>query len=236
MRLLGIDLESTGLDPRGDAIIEVGAVLFQWETKTPLMMYGEFVDPLRDIPEEITRITGITNSLVQEFGIGEADALARIAGMIGQADCVVAHFGNLFDRPFLEGAYARHLKLIPEKVWIDSATDCPYPEEIKTRNLQHLAAEHGFLNPFRHRAVFDVLTMMRVVSCYPIETVISRAMEPTLFVRADVTFDEKEKAKDRGYRWCAPQKIWWRQWKQSDYEAEKGTCGFRTILLPGAPE
>lgn len=236
MRLLGIDLESTGLDVKGDAIIEVGAVLFDWDSKTPLKLYSEYVDPLRDIPPEITAITGITNEVVQEFGISEGSALQEISRLMDQAEYIVAHFGALFDRPFLEGAYGRYMALAPERTWIDTAVDVKYSEGIKTRNLLHLAAEHGFLPGHSHRAVFDVMTMLRILSCYDIEVVIARAKEPTVYVRADVTFDEKELAKERGYRWCAPQKIWWKSAKASDYEAEKLKTPFRTVILPGAPE
>lgn len=238
MRLLGIDFEGTSLDTGTAQIIEYGAVLYQWGAKRlPLRFVSELVDPVGvDVPQEIVEITGIEDAVVREFGVTESMAIEAIVGMIEGADYVVAHFGNLYDKPLFEAACARYMRLPPDKVWLDTSIDPPYPDRIKTRNLQHLAAEHGFLNPFRHRAVFDVMTMMSVLAHYPIEDVISRALEPTLYVRADVTFDDKEKAKDRGYRWCAPEKIWWRQWKFSDYEAEKAVCGFRTIILPEAPE
>lgn len=236
MRLLGIDLESTGLDPKGDAITEVGAVLFDWDSKRPLLLYSEFVDPGREITPEIATITGIENWMVAEYGVPEQEALSRIAGMMAQADYVVAHWGNLFDKPFLDGAYARMMSLPPEKIWIDTAVDIKYPEKIKTRNLLHLAAEHGFLPGYSHRAVFDVLTMLRILSEYDLEVVIARAQEPMVFVEACVTFDEKEKAKERGYRWCPPKRVWWKAFKESDALAERKECGFSTRILPEAPE
>ena len=52
-----IDLETTGLDPRRDKIIEIGAVRIErgetvgeWET---------FVNPGRKLPERIVELTGI---------------------------------------------------------------------------------------------------------------------------------------------------------------------------------
>lgn len=236
MKILGLDLESTGLDLKADAIIEVGAVLWCTERRTALKMYSEFVDPLRPIPPEITVITGITSEVVEEYGVSEQEALSVIAGLMGQADYVAAHFGNLFDKPFLEGAYARMMSLPPEKVWLDTSIDVQYGERVKTRNLLHLAAEHGFLPGHSHRAVFDVMTMLRILDQYDLDTVIARAKEPMVFLEACVSFEEKEKAKERGYRWCPPKRVWWKAFKFTDSIVERAECGFNTRILPESPE
>ena len=123
-----------------------------------------------------------------------------------------------------------------DRPWLDTIIDIKFPESIKTRNLHHLGADHQTLNPFRHRAVFDVLTMFKVMEHYDIDAIIARSKEPVLYVQALVSFEEKELAKERGYHWCAPKKIWWRSWKSSDFEADKLECGFRTQFLNGAPE
>jgi len=237
VRLLGLDFEGTGLDTATARITEYGAVLYDWDARVPLIFESELVDPLGDpLPQESIDVTGITNDMVEEFGVHESVAVERIRVLIDRADYVVAHFGNLYDRPLYEAACRRYMSLPPEKVWIDTAVDPRYPERIKTRNLQHLAAEHGLLNPFRHRAVFDVMTMMSILAHYPIEDVVARAKEPMVFIQADVSFDDKEKAKERGYRWCPPKRVWWRAFKESDAIAERKECGFSTKILPEAPE
>jgi hypothetical protein len=78
--------------------------------------------------------------------------------------------------------------------------------------------------------------MFKVAEKYSFDDILARAAEPTLYVQALVSFDEKELAKARGYRWYAPTKTWWREFKKSDFEADKLECGFRTQLLERAPE
>lgn len=236
MLICGLDFETTGLDPKADRITEIGAVLWEWETSTPLALLSALVDPQRDIPPEITKLTGITSEMIANYGRPEGEAMADLRYLTGTANFIMAHNGTLFDKLFFEAALARLGWIDTGKVWIDTKTDIKYPDDITTRNLRHLASEHQFLNPFAHRAVFDVLTMLKVASLYPLEEIIARAKEPTLFVQACVSFEDKEKAKARGYYWCAPRKIWWKSLKESDYVAEKDTCGFRTVLLQGAPE
>jgi DNA polymerase III alpha subunit (gram-positive type) len=236
MKIIGLDFETTGLSATDDRIIEEGACLFDWDSKTPLQLLSEFVHPERPIPEEITKLTGITDAHVDEYGISEREAMIELDMLFARADYAMAFNGFNFDQPFYI-ATCKRLGIEPSGIlWLDASADVKYAPEIKTRNLQHLAAEHLILNPFRHRAVFDVLTMLKIAQGYDLDAIIARAAEPTLYVQAIVSFDEKELAKERGYHWCAPKKIWWRSWKQSDFEVDKFECPFRTQLLNGAPE
>jgi len=128
------------------------------------------------------------------------------------------------------------MSLSPAIDWIDTAVDVPYPEKMKTRNLLHLAAEHGFLPASSHRAVFDVFTMLQILSRYELIPVIARAKEPMMYLEACVSFNDRDLAKDRGYRWFPPKKIWWKAFKQSDAMAERAQCPFQSRVLPEAPE
>lgn len=235
MKILGIDFETTGLDPKQNRIIEVGAVLWDWEQSKPLSMLSELIIVEEPLPEEIVKITGITDADIQSYGIDERSAIGSLSDLLNVADYAMAHNGTAFDKLFYDAA-ANRLGCSVEKTWLDTKIDIKFPESITTRNLRHLAAEHGFLNPFAHRAVFDVLTMLKVAKCYDIQQIIERSLEPTLYVQAVVSFDDKDKAKARGYYWHGPNRIWWRTFKQSDYTAEKDVCGFVTRILPASPE
>lgn len=61
---VAIDIETTGLNPTRDTIIEVAAITFR--EADILDEYSTLVNPDRDIPEEITYITGITNEMVAD--------------------------------------------------------------------------------------------------------------------------------------------------------------------------
>jgi DNA polymerase III epsilon subunit-like protein len=56
---VAIDLETTGLDPKRDAILEVGAVKF--DDHQELGRFGSLVNPGRPIPFQISQLTGIND-------------------------------------------------------------------------------------------------------------------------------------------------------------------------------
>lgn len=242
MKILGIDLETSGLNAQSDLILELGMVLYDWDTKVPLQIVTEFVDPNLDIEregfkvtQEITEITGITNDMLEEYGIAEGDAMQKLCVLAGKADYLMGHNCHNFDGLFVSAACSRTNWAEPAIRWLDTSVDVKYPPRIKTRNLRHLAAEHGFLNPLAHRAVFDVLTMFKVASNYRLEDIIARANEPTVYLQALVSFDEKEQAKERGYRWNPGWRVWWKEFKESDAREEVEQCGFKTAVLSGRP-
>ncbi|MGA8922770.1 MAG: 3'-5' exonuclease, partial [Candidatus Dormiibacterota bacterium] len=63
-----LDLETTGLDPARDRVIEIGAVAFTAEGVTSTL--EQLVDPGRAVPDTVLRLTGIK----QEELRGAADA------------------------------------------------------------------------------------------------------------------------------------------------------------------
>jgi len=85
--LIAIDLETTGLDPSQDAIIEIGAVRLR-EGKV-VDEYGTLIDPQMPISDFITGITGITNDDVagQPF---ITQALPQLTAFCGDAP-LIAH-------------------------------------------------------------------------------------------------------------------------------------------------
>jgi DNA polymerase-3 subunit epsilon/ATP-dependent DNA helicase DinG len=61
---VAIDVETTGLDPSRDAIIEVAAITFQGSNV--LDEFSSLTNPQRDIPDFITQLTGISQAMVDD--------------------------------------------------------------------------------------------------------------------------------------------------------------------------
>lgn len=215
MYVLGLDLETSGLEAKNDRIIEIGVVLWCTQTHRPIQVYSDLIrwDDLQ-VSDEVTRITGITTQEILTFGVDLAYALGRVAEIAKHADYIVAHNGNEFDKKFLDEAWKIHSESKLTLPWIDTMTDLNYPADISSRRLSHLAADHGFLNPFAHRAIFDVLTMLEILSKYDIKEVVQMASSPTCRVYAKVSFEQKDLAKKEGFRWDAQAKVWYKDIKE----------------------
>lgn len=233
MLWLGVDFETTGLNVKEDRIIEVGAVLWDTIRKRPLTILNELVwdDTYPELPSEVVSITGITEDDLKKYGRRPLEVLCALLAIAGEADLLVAHNGTNFDKPLLEAELERVGAHPSEPLeWIDSSVDVPYPESVSTRKLTHLAAEHGFVNPFAHRAVFDVLTMLHIMSKYDAKEILALSKSPSITIRAVVTFAEKEQARTRGYRWNAEQKWWVKTVKEVNLEKEM-TAPFKIQIL-----
>ncbi|OQY83179.1 MAG: DNA polymerase III subunit epsilon, partial [Anaerolineae bacterium UTCFX3] len=61
--IVAIDIETTGLDKDRDAIIEIGAVRFNGKRVED--EFSTLVNPGKHIPEFITGLTGIDDSMVR---------------------------------------------------------------------------------------------------------------------------------------------------------------------------
>jgi hypothetical protein len=109
-----------------------------------------------------------------------------------------------------------------------------------------LALDAGFINPFPHRAIFDVLTMLKVMSRYPMADIINYQKMPYITVRAminkpfgptaEIGAKEVAAAKSQRYSW---QRIgdkeylgcWVKRIKENQFEAEKAKCSFPVVRI-----
>ena len=97
-----IDVETTGLDPETDEIIQIAAIRFS--DFVPVDSWITFVKPTRSIPPEAAQINGITDDVVMNAPSIHA-VLSSLADFIGKGTPLVGH--NLpFDLHFLHNAGA----------------------------------------------------------------------------------------------------------------------------------
>ena len=235
MKILGVDFETSGLLDQNCRIIEIGAVLFDWDKKTPIEVFNVIVAPQEnwDMMPGAELSHGMAKPYVMENGMPSAAALTILDKLVGKADVLCAHNGTQFDKPLLKSESVRHemWSQADGKIWIDTMTDVPYPDQIVARKLVHLAAEHGFLNPFAHRAAFDVLTMFEILSKYDINAVIQNAIAPTVKIRALASYEQRELPKARRYRWEPTTKVWWKEIKEFDLGKEEKEAPFKIVVL-----
>lgn len=211
MIILGLDFETNGLDPNKCDILEFGAVLWDLKKSKPLYIASDFILPDSthfEIEEDIKILTGIEEEDLYSYGIPIESASNKISEMTDRATCIVTHFGIEFDRII----YERLMNLVKYKYkkvfWIDTGYDIEYPKNIRTRKLNYLSFEHGLM-PFQsHRALFDVLTMLNILSKYNMDEIIQFAQTPLLRVTAHLDFDKKDLAIKSGFYWNKEKKIW----------------------------
>lgn len=147
-----IDVETTGLDPRTEEIVELALVLFtfDWSTGTILQNVDEYVglrQPTRPIPKDATRIHGITNEEVQGRRLDET----RVLHLLGTCEFLVAHNAR-FDHGFVTQMFP----LAAHKPWMCSMRDIDwYGKGHTSRGLQALLKDHGIYVRQAHRGDAD---------------------------------------------------------------------------------
>ena len=98
--LVSIDLETTGLNPKRDRIIEIGAV--KVIDGKEAAVFHRLVNPGRDLEERVTELTGITNEELVGAPYIE-DILPELADFLG--DAILLGHNVIFDYSFLKKAY-----------------------------------------------------------------------------------------------------------------------------------
>ena len=146
---VSLDLETTGLNPKYDKIIEVGAVkVINGEV---VDKFSEFVNPGRKLSEHVTEITGITDA-----DLMDAKAVEEVVPMLLDFISELPLLGHriLFDYSFVKHA-AVNLKLEFERGGVDTlkiSRACLL--ELPSKRLTDMCAYYG-IEYRAHRALND---------------------------------------------------------------------------------
>ncbi|MBN1936884.1 MAG: 3'-5' exoribonuclease [Anaerolineae bacterium] len=153
MAYVALDLETTGLDPERDVIIEIGAVKFdQWRE---LNTFSTLVNPSRSIPLQITQLTGITDDDVFKAPLFSS-IKADLIDFVGN-DTIIGHNVS-FDLSFL-----RQQRCLTRNAHIDTfaLATILMPHESRY-SLGKLMDSLGIVFESRHRALDDARASMKL--------------------------------------------------------------------------
>ena len=219
-----LDTETTGLLAKDDDIIELGLVkLLYSKSLNRITAITEVVsvyeDPMRPIPEFVTRLTGISDEMVAGQRIDDA----WLSAWLSNKPLIVAHNAQ-FDRPFFELRFPS----LSELYWACSFKGIDWSGlGFESRKLKYLLQDSGWFYE-GHRASIDCLAVAWLLYTVPdaLSQLLTTARQTSVIVRAiGAPFDAKDALKSRGYRWDGGDKghpkHWWREISSQELADEK---------------
>jgi DNA polymerase-3 subunit alpha (Gram-positive type) len=146
-----VDLEMTGVHPKVDAIMEIGAVKVQGER---VETFQTLVNPNREIPERVTEITAITEEMVKSAPTVE-EALKHFLEFSGDLP-IVGHMVQM-DYSFLKQA-AVNLGMKYQRDGLDTLfLSRKLLPELEKYTLSYLTEYYDIDLEGHHRALADAM-------------------------------------------------------------------------------
>lgn len=149
---IAVDLETTGLVPLADQIIEIGAVKVV-EGKV-VDTFSQLINPHRKLPESVKLLTQIDDAMLRGAG-EEAEVLHDFIEFAG-TDCIVGH-NIMFDYRFLRVASKRHKHGFERKGIDTLLLSRHFHPELEKKNLQNMCEFYQLQIKQFHRAFQDAM-------------------------------------------------------------------------------
>lgn len=168
MIFVALDLETTGLSPETDTIIEVAAIRFEIirdgdkYTMSNIVEHSQLIYPDQPLSQEVSMITGITNDML----IGKpifSSVRDKIAEFIG--DSIIVGHNVLFDIAM----FSTHGIDLSANIVLDTFELSEiFSQDVESLNLGFLAAHYGLIDPTEeeHRALTDTRVSVRLFLNY----------------------------------------------------------------------
>ncbi len=145
---VAIDVETTGLSPFANELIEVSAIKYEQNKK--IDTFSTLIRPKVPIPYYITKITGITNDMVKNAPEVE-QVMPELIRFVGESP-IVAHNAN-FDYKFIQN-YSNNSFSKNQVIDTVPIGRKLYPE-LPNHKLGTIARHIGITEDGFHRAEFD---------------------------------------------------------------------------------
>tara|TARA_B100001093_G_C26828153_1_gene1014956 strand:+ start:1768 stop:2397 length:630 start_codon:yes stop_codon:yes gene_type:complete len=164
-KLIWFDLETTGLNPFKDEVIEVAALNNEGLT------YESLSKPKRRITPFITKITNITNEMV-ENSPNEETVIRKFVEFIKnnnvdkKAIYLIGHNIHSFDLPFIKAKCAKYKIKFPKIYALDTLRMSQYILNERYNKLETLCELFGVDNQNAHRALSDVWATYTIYTIY----------------------------------------------------------------------
>ena len=156
MNYVAFDIETTGLNPKYDKIIEIGAVRVR--EGEPVETFSTFVNPAKSLPARIVELTGIRDADVAAAPYID-EILEPFLSFVGD-DVLLGH-NILFDYSFVKKAAVNQKKAF-EKQGIDTLRIAQrFLNELESRQLGFLC-DYYQIALEAHRALNDAVAAHRL--------------------------------------------------------------------------
>ena len=205
-RAILLDVETTGLDPARDEVVELGMVKFSYhaggEVGAVIDTFSSLHEPTIAIPEDAIKKHGLTDAMVAGHKIdGEA-----VNAFVSDAAIVIAHNAG-FDRKFAE----RFWPVFASKHWACSVYGVAWRGHgFEGSRLGYLLNGIGLFHR-SHRGLDDCHALLEILAqTLPgteqtvLAMLLETARKKTVRIWAEQSpFDLRGELKKRGYRWNA---------------------------------
>ena len=181
---VAFDLETTGLSPETDQIIEIGAL--KVKDGKVIARFMEFVKPDQPISSAITGITGITNEMVADARNTE-DIVHDFMDFC--EDHVLIGHNIMFDYKFCK-MYAAKYGYPFEKRGIDTLKIArKVHKDFESKSLGALCEYYHITNQAAHRAYHDALATAKLYQCM---AHYFEAQDEKLFIPMQLMYKQKK--------------------------------------------
>ena len=234
MKLGIIDTETTGLNENSQ-VCEISITIYQignTKNETGAITSFSSVLPVPNNETETEEINFISPGILQSSEQFYQQSIEMFKNLVSASDYCMA-FNAAFDKEKL-------LPLIGERNWICAMNDFDWGYSKKNAygsyKLIDLALWLGIGISFHHRAGDDVRLLVECLNRMQnaqefVDKGISRSLSPLVEVHANVSYDDRNLAKNAYFLWDADRKVWFKTFKECDLALLK-SFPFQCKVLP----